>query len=521
MLFTEQDASKLCVGPICKHGSKWAEIANTALEFCQSRGLNAETSRIFSINVANNFKVTMEKFGISDITDVKFLNSNYSEHTISLESAVIEEGMIKGATAIKPGWSKNKRYYSPEVLAQLVPLIKEYSMVFLNHRDERLGRDLRDLIGTITEVWQEADGTIKCNISLEGNPELNWVIERIEANQKLLALSIASYLLTEMGEAEGIKGPIVTKFLGHHSVDIVYYPGAQGGFETTDSEYLVSDPKTALFLYSISNENFAEYVNSRVWGQLLMWLDDYLFWIVITGGLTADEKLDMITKGFDLAKEMYVDIVDKLGWLNDDSELSDSGTESLKVNSTPSIPKLLEPYAEKIQQLTQQIEVGIMSNEAKPTVTPVANVTMTEHLEAVNKYQTQVLTLTADKTALETEIEALKKELETLKTDLDTATKSIQEKDAQLKSIEDEKNASARLNEINALVTKLEMEGKVPEVFLTNWQESSMTLETIEAQLTVLKNKETIAVPTGVTTTGQKPQTKEVTAEFNLTQLSR
>jgi hypothetical protein len=139
-------------------------------------------------------------------------------------------------TVIKPGWSKNDRYYPAEMLKQRSNIF-EGAKMFMNHATEAQDKqrpegDLRDWVANVTKVWPEADGTIRATAKVI-DPTFKQKLALLgEANMlNTMGVSIRAMGTAKDGEAEGRKGKIIESLLGARSVDFVTFPGAGGQVE--------------------------------------------------------------------------------------------------------------------------------------------------------------------------------------------------------------------------------------------------------------------------------------------------
>jgi hypothetical protein len=140
-------------------------------------------------------------------------------------------------TVIKPGWSKNKRYYSPTLLKGAVNIF-EGAKMFVDHQTEkdaavRPEGSVRDWVGTITGVKAEADGSIKATANIH-NEAFKTSLQNLKkaGNLNTMGISIRAYGEAVNGEAEGRKGTIIESLLRCKSVDFVTYAAAGGQVES-------------------------------------------------------------------------------------------------------------------------------------------------------------------------------------------------------------------------------------------------------------------------------------------------
>jgi len=139
-------------------------------------------------------------------------------------------------TVIKPGWSKNDRYY-PAAMLKRDYKVFEGAKMFVNHATEmqektRPEGDLHDWVANITKVWPEADGTVRATAKVI-DPTFKQKLSMLGEASMLntMGVSIRAMGKADVGEAEGRKGKVVESFLGAKSVDFVTFAGAGGQVE--------------------------------------------------------------------------------------------------------------------------------------------------------------------------------------------------------------------------------------------------------------------------------------------------
>ncbi len=159
----------------------------------------------------------------------------FSEAIDLSEAKLSEDGSRVRVTLIQPGWSKNKRYYSADVLKAAAPLF-EGTKAYVDHptkldAKQRPERSVRDLAGFYESVKVEDDGRITANLFLEDDAMKAKVKTAVEQNPNYVGLSINALGKTRMGEAEGQKGMLVENIVKANSTDIVTTPAAGGKFE--------------------------------------------------------------------------------------------------------------------------------------------------------------------------------------------------------------------------------------------------------------------------------------------------
>jgi len=139
-------------------------------------------------------------------------------------------------TVIKPGWSKNNRYYSAALLKGATNIF-EGAKMFCDHQTEkdavaRPEGSVRDWVGTITGIKAESDGTVKATANIHNEAfKTNLTNLKKAGNLPQMGVSIRAFGEAVDGEAEGRKGKIIESLLGCKSVDFVTYAAAGGKVE--------------------------------------------------------------------------------------------------------------------------------------------------------------------------------------------------------------------------------------------------------------------------------------------------
>ncbi len=151
-------------------------------------------------------------------------------------------------TVIKPGWSKNNRYYSPALLKGAANIF-EGAKMFMDHAtdkeaSQRPEGSVRDWVGTITGVKAESDGTIKATANIHNEAFKTSLANLKKAgNLNQMGVSIRAFGEAKPGEAEGRKGTVVESLLGCKSVDFVTFAGAGGQVESMSESVTADDLK--------------------------------------------------------------------------------------------------------------------------------------------------------------------------------------------------------------------------------------------------------------------------------------
>jgi len=182
------------------------------------------------------------------------------------ESALFESATDAGVdvTLIRPGWSKNNRYYSKEALSRAADKF-EGSKAYLDHpsksdEQNRPERSVKDIAGSYSNVRQADDGRLVGTLHLlgENGTFIRPLIDAaIAGKPDLIGLSINALGKTVQGEAEGRKGIIVEDIAQANSTDIVTTPAAGGRFERLAAS---DDSFTADLLAAM---DYDEWANAR------------------------------------------------------------------------------------------------------------------------------------------------------------------------------------------------------------------------------------------------------------------
>lgn len=152
------------------------------------------------------------------------------EELTPLTEAATGTGRRRRIQLIDAGWSKNGRYYSPQVLAEAAAagVYKASTAMFIDHptateKAERPERSVKDLAARLTTDAVYKDGALVAEATLLGPwvPFINEVADQI-------GVSIRAAGTVEYGEADGREGLIVTEITEGISVDFVTDPAAGG-----------------------------------------------------------------------------------------------------------------------------------------------------------------------------------------------------------------------------------------------------------------------------------------------------
>lgn len=170
--------------------------------------------------------------------------SNQSEHggvmhlrettATSLSEAAVDQGGNVLLRLIAPGWSKNGRYYSEDVLkSSALKAFREGTQTYLDHPSrsdeiDRPERSVRDLVGALKEnAYYDPRGPegpglyARASVRQEYRPLVDELAESI-------GMSIRADGTGHHGEADGRQGMIIDTIESADSVDYVTSPAAGG-----------------------------------------------------------------------------------------------------------------------------------------------------------------------------------------------------------------------------------------------------------------------------------------------------
>jgi hypothetical protein len=152
------------------------------------------------------------------------------------ESAYDASKGVLTVTVIRPGLSKNNRYYSPELLKKSHKIF-EGAKMFADHQtdDEAKARPegrTKDWVASLTKVWPESDGTIKGS-AVVIDPIFKQKLEALNTNGLLPQMGVSIRAVGEAydGDVQGKKAKIVESLVAARSVDFVTFAGAGGQVE--------------------------------------------------------------------------------------------------------------------------------------------------------------------------------------------------------------------------------------------------------------------------------------------------
>jgi hypothetical protein len=165
-------------------------------------------------------------------------SASFTESAVPFVEAAYspEKGEIM-VTVIRPGLSKNNRYYSPDVLRRDHKIF-EGAKMFADHATDREVSDrpegsVHNWVAQLRGVFVESDGTVKGKASII-DPQFKAKLDTLHAQGLLpqMGVSIRAAGAQSLGEFGGKKAKIVESILQAASVDFVTFAGAGGRVES-------------------------------------------------------------------------------------------------------------------------------------------------------------------------------------------------------------------------------------------------------------------------------------------------
>lgn len=136
-------------------------------------------------------------------------------------------------TVIKPGLSKNNRFYSKELLARHASMF-EGAKMFSDHATDREMKErpegrVRDWVANLKDVTVESDGSLRGN-AVVIDPAFNQKLQTLKTSGLLnqMGISIRAAGSYDESESSGSKQRTVKEFTAVRSVDFVTFAGAGG-----------------------------------------------------------------------------------------------------------------------------------------------------------------------------------------------------------------------------------------------------------------------------------------------------
>ncbi len=165
------------------------------------------------------------------------LASDFTTFGEFIESGYTPETGAFSMTIIKPGLSKNNRFYSADLLKKSAGIFEGCKM-FADHATEAESKakpegSVNNWMAQITKVYTESDGTIKGS-GVVVDPVFKSKLDLLHKNGLLkeMGVSIRAMGRQSDGEMDGKKIKVVESLSHARSVDFVTFAGAGGQVET-------------------------------------------------------------------------------------------------------------------------------------------------------------------------------------------------------------------------------------------------------------------------------------------------
>jgi len=149
-------------------------------------------------------------------------------------------------TLIKPGLSKNNRFYSPELLKKSHGIF-EGAKMFADHQTDKEAHSrpegsIKDWVATLKKVWPEADGTLK-GTGVVIDPPFKAKLDSLNSNKMLSQMGVSIRAIGEAsdGEMGGKRVKMIESLLAARSVDFVTFAGAGGQVDAIESAFDEND----------------------------------------------------------------------------------------------------------------------------------------------------------------------------------------------------------------------------------------------------------------------------------------
>jgi hypothetical protein len=173
------------------------------------------------------------------------IKTKFQETQASAASGYESAGKVT-ITVIKPGMSKNRRFYPASVLKNSVAVFKGAKM-FTEHSDRN---GVKEWVGCLDVCWAESDGTIKGTGQII-DPAFKKKLELLASAGKLnqMGVSISCVGTSIDGEEDGVACKVVESLDECASVDFVARPAAGGKVDAIEScgETFIQDRLSAAF----------------------------------------------------------------------------------------------------------------------------------------------------------------------------------------------------------------------------------------------------------------------------------
>ena len=182
-------------------------------------------------------------------------------------------------------------YYSPSVLEQIVPLVKEQPKIFVNHTEVgRFGRSLDDWGATVESVNFVRDGKnsrVEAVLTFEGALQGEKMMNAVIHQPQEIGLSINTIAEISQGTRDGKTGRIVEKWVKYHSTDFVHGASAGGKVQAVFASQGDEDLSMLAELIENLNSLADSYEKDKEWQNFFL-LTELLTWLIIETSRTSD-----------------------------------------------------------------------------------------------------------------------------------------------------------------------------------------------------------------------------------------
>jgi len=201
-------------------------------------------------------KASEDAFGTEPTEGIVVENMAFSDCEATFE----HDDRMATFTVIKPGWSKNKHYYSEEVVESIVPMLLERRKMYLDHGyPTNVPRSVTDWVATIEDAWFENGNALaKAHIFEQG--KAGELYEKASKYPSEVGVSIVAIVKAKKGKVDGQSGLIIEQVLRLRSADFVLEPAAGGEVHGVTEE--VIDDMNADEIYSF--DEFVEDLDEKI-----------------------------------------------------------------------------------------------------------------------------------------------------------------------------------------------------------------------------------------------------------------
>jgi hypothetical protein len=264
MPWSVDDVNKHCKNLSPKAKKVWVEVANKALAKCRKDGgTDCEASAIRQANsVASKLNESLatilsdnpefipedptqvfeqalciqegKEFGFGRVTEEAFIGTDGVATVKIFESK--DEKRDMEITFIQSGWSKNKNYWSPQIVKNLTDrLIPEACRQYTNHfkgKRETVGRTIEEWASTaIKSWWEDINGITYGKAIVRVMPDrhpASYIYEMAKDPMHKVGVSVDTLVKAKKGKIDNEEGFIIEQVAMFLSADYVDAPSAGG-----------------------------------------------------------------------------------------------------------------------------------------------------------------------------------------------------------------------------------------------------------------------------------------------------